>query len=112
MMRCDRRGVRGAAVWAALPTDANASMYPAWWFLLGAPGCGGYELGANRLGDAFDCSEEGVLQFPDEECSRIPKEERCGCTCVSNSCSRFSCQRCAPGQRPGSSEAPGGVLSA
>jgi hypothetical protein len=66
MMRCDRRGVRGAEVWAALPTDADASSVPIFWFML--PGCGG------RCGDpgaVCECPRSTTARKKEQTCERL-----------------------------------------
>ena len=85
MMRCDRRGVRGAEVWAALPTDADASRYPAWWLVLGSVGCGGND----RRGEYFACGEAKLWQTMANPC---PRGQTCTrCQCSNSRCSQYRC---------------------
>ncbi len=69
MMRCDRRGVRGAEVWAALPTDADASRYPVWWTVLLLPGCGGG--GCGEPGAECECTAFQSEQNRKKACGRL-----------------------------------------
>ena len=91
MMRCDRRGVRGAEVWAALPTDADASRYPVWWFVLGVPGCGpgGREF---EYGEVIPCS---TLPTGSVDTNPCPDGKFCtSCKCANRTCSQHKCVKC------------------
>lgn len=89
MMRRDRRGEMGVAVWAALPS-LQAARYPGWW----RPNSGALGLGEDLKGKSIPCDRLPWYSSWDEQCGEYKAAERCNCKCVNSSCSRVTCSRC------------------
>jgi hypothetical protein len=89
MMRRDRRGELGVAVWAGLP-DQHAARYPGWW----RPGGGSPEIGDNMKDKSIPCDRTPWYSSFDTKCGEYKSEERCNCKCVNPNCSRVTCSRC------------------